>query len=397
MKRVFIIFPFVVSFFCMCNTPSITVPAGFVKVEIPNKGDDRWMILNHCSHEYGVKIIDKKLYIQETQEVDTCTFKIAGGTLVAIDHGEFGGELTFHPSDHPDSSILIKAGNVKYIFPFNQMIYFLEGIAHGDRSAGALYQLNRTNNKFTYSQILDLNDAPQAYAIDGDNILLATYENLYIIKNSQEELVFSKTFWASLYPNSIAVENDSSLFIGMRGGVARLNLKRKVVEFYQSRKCVVLDDNASEMKVESVMVPDLVEVGARPDPDKNFLSIWSQMQIAVQEGNRQKMAVLTCDSLFYADTLISSHDFFSKELDTIAFRFLTPENSSKFVYQASNMFSKHNYQFLKVRQDSIGEYFKIREMGMILKEHKQLVGNVDYDFAETNDGYKLYRVSISEN
>ena len=219
-----------------CAQTEVIIPKEFIETVPPKAGSNEWYPLNNSRNEFGVKIIDEKLEIQKVNEVNECELNISNGKLVGINRGEWGGKLTFVPADTTKNSMEIKGGNIKFIFTFKDKIYFIEGLAHMGYSGGAMYELYTKNNKFTYNKLVDFDDAPEAYTIYQDKLLIATHEYFYIVKDFQKELIFQNTFWSSLYPNSIAVFNDKNVFIGIRSGIVKLDLITKTLKFYKNDK-----------------------------------------------------------------------------------------------------------------------------------------------------------------
>lgn len=220
--------------FTACAQPTpVSIPAAFKETPIPDSQSDEWYALNHSEHEFQVEIVDGKLVVEEDPYSDRCELALPNGKLVGINRGEWGGMLTFEPADTTQKVVEIKRGNIKYIFRFEDKIYFIEGLAHLSISRGAIYELDITNNTFTYKSVVDFDDAPEAYAIYGDKILVATYENFYVVEKFRKKEIFKETFWGSLYPNSIAVVDESTVFLGMRGGIAQIDPKTKAIKFYR--------------------------------------------------------------------------------------------------------------------------------------------------------------------
>jgi len=217
------------------QTP-ISMSKKFVETKPPKVGSQDWFSLNYSLNEFGVKNVSGKLEIQKAKEKHRCDLKLPEGTLIAIDHGEFGGTLTFTPLDSTKKEVRIKEGNIKFIFAYRSKIYFIEGLAHGGYSEGTMYELDTVGQSFIYKKILDFEDAPEAFAIYGDKFLIATHENFYVIKNFQKELIFKETFWSSLYPNSIAAFDEANIFVGMRGGIVKIDLITKLFKFYKNVK-----------------------------------------------------------------------------------------------------------------------------------------------------------------
>ncbi len=219
-----------------CGQTTVTVPKEFIETVPPKTGSDEWIQLNHSQNEFGVSISNGKLDIRKVREVHKCLLKITGGTLIGIDNGEWGGQLTFKPEDTTKKAIDIKQGNINFLFNFKDKVYFIEGLAHGSYSGGAIFELNTTNNNFTFTKLVVFDDAPEAFTVYKDKFLIATHENFYIVQNFKKELVFKETFWSSLYPNSIAVFDDKNVFIGMRSGIVKLDLTDKTLKFYRNDK-----------------------------------------------------------------------------------------------------------------------------------------------------------------
>ena len=222
--------------FCLtvCGQINISIPKLFVETTPPKVGSPKWFHLNYSKNEFGVKNKNGQLEIKKVKENDRCDFQLPQGMLTAIDHGEFGGDLTYYPSDTTKRSVRITGGNIKFIFDFKNKIYFIHGIAHGTYSGGALYELDTTAGQFKYQKVLDFEDAPEAFTIYNDKFLIATYENFYIVKDFQKELIFKETFWGGLYPNSIAAFDDKNIFIGMRGGIIKIDLTKKAFKFFKN-------------------------------------------------------------------------------------------------------------------------------------------------------------------
>jgi hypothetical protein len=237
LKRIFITLAFPTLFaISSCGHTTVTIPKEFVETVPPKAGSDEWYPLNYSDNEFGVKIIDGKLDIKKVNEVNKCELKIPGGTLIGINRGEWGGQLSFKPEDTTKNAIDIKRGNIKFIFRFKDKVYFIEGLAHMGYSGGAIFELITTNNNFTFNKLVDFDDAPEAFTIYKDKFLIATHENFYIVEDFKKDLVFEEMFWSSLYPNSIAAIDDKNVFIGIRSGIVKLDLTTKTLKFYKNDK-----------------------------------------------------------------------------------------------------------------------------------------------------------------
>jgi len=237
LKRTYIVLTILTLFILTsCGQTQVIIPEEFVETVPPRAGSSEWYPLNHSKNEFAVKIIDGKLEIIKVGEVNDCELNISNGKLVGVNRGEWGGSLTFVPTDTTKRRVEIKRGNIKFIFTFKDKIYFIEGLAHMGYSGGAIFELETTENKFTYRKLVDFDDAPEAFTIYQDKFFIATHERFYVIKDFKKELIFQDTFWRSLYPNSIAVFDDKNVFIGMRSGIVKLDLTTKTLKFYKNDK-----------------------------------------------------------------------------------------------------------------------------------------------------------------
>lgn len=216
-----------------CGQTAVTVPKNFIETSPLEVGSDEWHSSNFSQYEFSVTLLNGNLDIRKVKEANKSELKLSNGTLVGINRGEWGGQLTFKPFNKTQKSIEIKEGNIKFIFPFQGKIYFIEGVAHLTISEGALYELDTLSNKFTYKKILDFEDAPEAFTIYQDKLLIATHKNFYIVKDFKKELIFKDAFWSGLYPNSIAAIDDKNVFLGMRSGIVRLDLTTSTLRFYK--------------------------------------------------------------------------------------------------------------------------------------------------------------------
>lgn len=103
-------------------------------------------------------------------------------------------------------------------------------------SYGAMYELSIEGNKFIEKRVVDFTEAPHAFTIYDDKLLVATCKKFYIIKGYRKYLIIKDAFWSGLYINSVAAFNDENIFIGMSGGIAKLDLTTKSFKFYKNIK-----------------------------------------------------------------------------------------------------------------------------------------------------------------
>ena len=219
-----------------CSQVHVDIPKNLVETEIPKSYSDEWRELNRARNEFGVKIIDNKLNIEKVDERNSAELKMDGGNLIGINRGEWGGKLSFIPTDKKNKEIIIKEGNIKFVFQFKNKIYFIEGLAHLSYSGGAIFELKKDGQNFSYEKLMEFDDAPEAFTVYGNKFLIATHRNFYVVEDFKKELIFEDTFWSSLYPNSIAVVDNENVYMGIRSGLIKLDLNNKKMKFYKYTK-----------------------------------------------------------------------------------------------------------------------------------------------------------------
>lgn len=222
-----------VLYFCFyCTGQEIKIPDNFSEYPIPKVESKEWFDLIHSQDCYAVKkdngrlIVEKTSYYKKDSELE-----IVGGKLIGENKGEFGGALYFQPKEDKEKIVKIKFGNVVDIFKFQNKIYFTEGSGIW----GSLYELKK-DSVFTYKKIESFGDALEALTIFNDIIYIVSYHGFYKVVNQEAILIFRNQFWSNLYPNSVAVFDEENVFIGMRSGIARLNLVKKTVNFYREKR-----------------------------------------------------------------------------------------------------------------------------------------------------------------
>ena len=87
-------------------------------------------------------------------------------------------------------------------------------------------------NSFTVARVADLGDCPMAYLADGPRLWIVTMQGLLLVENGQEDQILSHVFWEGLYPNSICMDATGTLYVGLRGGYAKVDVKTRQVMFF---------------------------------------------------------------------------------------------------------------------------------------------------------------------
>jgi hypothetical protein len=213
-----------------CAQTKIELPNNYKQIEIPIDYSDNFRKLNY-SEDFSIKLKENKIETFKTPRKKDSEFKFKNGILIGSDNGEWGGKLIFKSVEN---ETLIKEGNIISIFEYKGKIYFLEGLAHMNTNYGEIYEVEYTKNEFTYRKVLELPDEPETFEIFNNKIYIATYENFLIVENWKIEKQM-KGFWGSLYPNSLIIENDNHIFMGIRGGIVELKPKDDIIKLFVNK------------------------------------------------------------------------------------------------------------------------------------------------------------------
>lgn len=239
----------------------------FKEIPLPIKESKELYQLNNSGSDFKVAIVEGELHISKYKYTAVSELRIAEGTLLGINYGEWGGGLFYQPVDTTKSnffvdgkaapimndpfrmglmirendpvkkvingSIQLKNGNIHSLFRYRDSVYTVEGLAHMVTSEGAINKLDYNDGKFTISRKIDLGDAPMAVGESKRGIVIATLNHFYLVNNWKKEAVFKDLFWCLLYPNSVVEADDDILFLGMRGGYSMINLKEGSIKFFQ--------------------------------------------------------------------------------------------------------------------------------------------------------------------
>ena len=110
---------------------NITIPKDFIETITPKVWSKEWYSLNYSRNEFEVSVDIKKV-----KEINRWELKLTGGTLIGINRGEWGGQLTFKPDDTTKEAVDIKRGNVKFIFNFKDKVFHRRSCTYGLQRRG---------------------------------------------------------------------------------------------------------------------------------------------------------------------------------------------------------------------------------------------------------------------
>ncbi|WP_160138055.1 hypothetical protein [Chryseobacterium sp. c4a] len=223
---------FVLCFCFYCAGQEIKIPDNFMESAIPKVESKEWYGLINSKDSYAVKKENNKLVVEKNSFYKgNSELEIEDGKLIGENKGEWGGELYFQPKKDKEKIVKIKFGNIVDIFKFQNKIYFTEGFGIW----GSLYELTK-DSVFTYRKIESFGDALEALTIFNNIIYIVSHHGFYKVVNQEAISIFRNQFWRGLYPNSVAVFDEENIFIGMRSGIAKLNIVKKEVSFYRGKE-----------------------------------------------------------------------------------------------------------------------------------------------------------------
>jgi hypothetical protein len=178
--------------------------------------------------------LSKKLWEEEQIELtqDKGIMPVNDGYLIAINSGEWGGYLEWYSKD----------GRRKYkisddkVFEFKKrgdQIFAIEGINHLGTSKGNLIEIKKINSKWVSAHIIKLPFAPFGICLNlHNNFIIGTSDNIIEVqRNKTYKVIYTQPIWNTydntyLYPRSLFIKKNN-LYVGMRKGILKLNLKTK--------------------------------------------------------------------------------------------------------------------------------------------------------------------------
>jgi hypothetical protein len=220
----------------------------WIAVDPPQEGTDAGVVANNdTEHEWVVTIRNGhphvELHKDSADAPAPLPFKIAKGMaadglagrrfsakvndgwIVAFNAGEFGAGLWWFSPDGSRRDKISKA-RVKGFIETDNRLLALEGLAHLGWSRGRIIRLVQDpKGRWRSEDLVDLQHAPIVAAKRPDgSLLVATTDRLLRVVPSEKkiEILLKDAFWGALYPNSMVVSLNDTVYLGMRHGVAKI-------------------------------------------------------------------------------------------------------------------------------------------------------------------------------
>lgn len=212
-------------------------PAQWIEIPVPpeSRVADRavWSYAgNYSKHEWivgrGATSVYARLADNRARSKDRISIAVEGGTLMAINKGEWGGTVLFRPTGSKKETVVSRDQVVAFV-RLPDGLYAVEGLAHLSMSRGSILRLERTKGGAGWktARVVKLPAAPYAATIRRDGTLIITLSDgvvAYEAKFGTQRIVKASAF-SQFYPSSSALTPDERiLYVGMRQYVAQVEL-----------------------------------------------------------------------------------------------------------------------------------------------------------------------------
>ena len=168
----------------------------------------------------AVAVAPRDMHTESTKSLD-----LAGGKLVALDQGEFGGNVRWVPEDG-DAPQVVFEGNPLGFATLGDELVVIEGLAHLSLNGGTIRHLARAGESAPWkvTRTIDLGAAPQAYTIDdAGNLLVLTTKHLTEYSDGTLRVLANTEDLGLLYSDSLVSLPNGRVYAGMRYVVVRFD------------------------------------------------------------------------------------------------------------------------------------------------------------------------------
>ena len=206
---------------------------------------------------FAIKERDGVIYLEEWEEKFSHWTHSYYRYLVGVDMGEFDGwVLMCYDTLNEDKTDIITQdkriitenclgflndmyqyeyeGKLYWAADYN-VVYIFTGLAHLGSDCGAIYKFSATGEEFDDYEcelFADLGSCPNAFMMDGRNIVVATLNGLYTVDpDGNVNELFTADYLVHLMPNSI-VKLDNAYYIGTAYGILKYNIDTDDVVWY---------------------------------------------------------------------------------------------------------------------------------------------------------------------
>ena len=217
-----------------------TIPAGWVAIAVD---EERLHCANYAHDEWLVAIEHGAVTLTESKQDEPDTgpalpftakppqqvtpgrrhvLAVSDGFLVGFDAGEWGGALYWYSKDGSKSTKLGDENVHGLVKVAPDLVASIEGLSHGISSDGNVRWIEHQAS-WRANGLTVLDAAPSTFAATPEAIYIVTSESLARVDpKDRKATTIQPIRSARLYPDSMAIEPDGTLWIGMRQFVVRL-------------------------------------------------------------------------------------------------------------------------------------------------------------------------------
>lgn len=201
------------------------VGEGWVEVPSPHGSFIAENCANWSQDEWRVSREGDALQIGRVVAHGTDTTAALGaGTLKGMNHGEWGGALTWTGRDGKPVQLI--EDDIHALVPVASGVLVLTGLDHLGLSGGGIYRVTLKDGAPAIHETAKLGASAENYTVAPDgNLLVLTAEGLYRVTPLGDATRLTGLDTGSFYPNSLAVSGHGTVDIGMRHYVVRLTPK----------------------------------------------------------------------------------------------------------------------------------------------------------------------------
>lgn len=160
------------------------------------------------------------------------TLEVEDGWIVAYNDGEFGAAIYWFDKMGKLKKLL-SHHHVKEFLIEGSRIFAIEGLSHMTMSQGSMIEINKDEKGWAVSDFVTLPQSPMAITkVDAGDYIIVTKDMLLRVNLEREILILvPNSIWGMLGPNSVAVDKEGYIYIGMRRFVGRCKLGKSVQQY----------------------------------------------------------------------------------------------------------------------------------------------------------------------
>lgn len=175
---------------------------------------------------------DTTVQLQDSEARASMFSRVDDGWIAAYNSGEFGAAVYWFSADGKSRSKLSEH-QINQFMVDDGRIFAVEGLAHLMLSRGSMIEVRKEKGQWCAEEFLPLPGSAEAIAqvSSGDYVIVTS--DMLLRANLDKELtvLVPNGDWGPLYPNSVAIADDGSIYIGMRQFVVKCKLSRSVQGF----------------------------------------------------------------------------------------------------------------------------------------------------------------------